>query len=54
MLSNDALTEFKRIFAEEHGVEISDDYALELALALLGIFDVVHKPVRKEWDEAYV
>lgn len=50
MLSNEALTEFKRIFAEEEGVELPDDYALELALALLGLFDEVYKPVCKEWD----
>ena len=53
MLSNEALTEYKQIFAEEFGVQISDDYALELALKLLGIFDATYKPIRKEWDEPH-
>ncbi|MES2994661.1 MAG: hypothetical protein V4681_01345 [Patescibacteria group bacterium] len=53
MLSQEALLEFKRIYAEEEGIELPDDFALELAVALLGLFDVVYKPLKKEWVNEY-
>lgn len=50
MLSEQALTDFKRIYAEEYGVDISDEYALELAVNLLGLFDEIYRPVKATWD----
>jgi len=51
MLSNEALNEFKQIWNEEIGTEISDEKAVELAINLLTLFDVIYRPVKKQWLE---
>ena len=51
MLSDKALEEFKEIWLEEIGEEISDEQAMELGLNLLSIFDAVYRPIKKEWME---
>lgn len=51
MLSDAALQEFKKIYGEEIGEEISDEKAVELGINLLTIFDKVYRPVKKEWLE---
>jgi hypothetical protein len=50
MLSQQALTDFKEIYAEEFGEEISEEYALELAVKLLGLIDELYRPVKAAWD----
>jgi len=49
MLSENALNEFKKIWFEEFGEEISDEKAAELAINLLTFFDHIYRPVKKEW-----
>jgi hypothetical protein len=49
VVSKEALEEFKRIYAAEHGVELSDKVALELAANLLTFMNAVYRPVKKEW-----
>lgn len=51
MLSEKALQEFKEIYREEYGEEISDEEALKLGINLLTIFDKVYRPVKREWAE---
>lgn len=52
MITKEALREFKAIYREQYGKDISDKDALDLALNLLTIMDVVYRPVKKEWVEA--
>lgn len=44
MLSPQAVKEFKEIYREETGLELSDDKALELATQLIGFFEVIYLP----------
>lgn len=53
MLSDKALQEFKRIFKEEKGFELSDEQAMEEAIALLTFYDKVYRPIKKSWLEEY-
>jgi len=51
-LSKEAIEEFKEIYRQEFGEEISDQKALELALNLLNLFKVIYKPItKKEFEE---
>jgi hypothetical protein len=49
MISEIALQEFKRIWLEEFGEEISDEKATELGINLLTLFDAIYRPVPKSW-----
>lgn len=49
MISEKALREFKKIYAEEFGEIISDEKAMGLASSLLSLFDKIYRPVKKEW-----
>ena len=51
MVSEKALQEFKKIWREEFGEEISDQKALDEATALLALFDAIYRPIKKEWLE---
>lgn len=53
MISKEALEEFKKIWREEHGEDISDEVALDEAVNLLTIMNVVYRPLKKEWVEEY-
>ncbi len=53
MLSKEAIEEFKKIFREEKGVELSDEEAMEEATALLTLFNVVYRPIKKEWADEF-
>ena len=53
MVSEKALQEFKTIWREEFGEDISDEKALEEATALLTMFDAIYCPIRKEWAEEF-
>lgn len=54
MLSQKALQEFKEIFRAEKGTELSDAEAMEEAVALLTFYNVVYRPVKREWLEEYL
>ncbi len=49
MLSEKALREFKRIWEEERGEIISDEFAMEQAVSLLTSLDVIYRPLKKAW-----
>ncbi len=49
MLSENALREFKKIYLEEYGEEISDEQAEELGTNFLTIFQHIYHPLRSEW-----
>lgn len=53
MVSEQALREFKRLWREEFGEELSDEKALEEATALLTMFDAIYRPIKKEWSDEY-
>ena len=49
MISETALQEFKKIWVEEFGEEISDEQAVELGTNLLTLFHHIYRPVKKDW-----
>lgn len=48
MLSQQALQEFKEIWKQEYGEDISDDFAVGQAINLLTLFDEIYQPVKPE------
>ncbi len=46
-ISNESLEEFKRLYREEFGEELSDREALEIAQRLLGFVMLVCRPLPK-------
>ncbi len=53
MISQEALKEFKKIWKEEYGNDISDDFALEKAINLLSLMDAIYHPIKKDWLNKY-
>jgi hypothetical protein len=53
MVTPEALSEFKRIWMEEVGTEITDAEALTKATALLSLFDIIYRPIPKAWIKKY-
>ena len=51
MISDAALSDFKKIWADEFGTEIPDEVAVEEAINLLTMFNTVYRPL-KESDVA--
>jgi len=49
MLSAQALQEFKEIWKQEFGEEISSDLAIEEGINLLTMFNAVYRPIKEEW-----
>lgn len=49
MISETALQEFKKLYFEEFGEEISDEQAMELSTNLLTLFNHIYRPIKKEW-----
>jgi hypothetical protein len=49
MISSKALEDFKAIWFEEFGNEISDELAIGEAVNLLTMFDAVYRPLKKGW-----
>jgi len=45
--SKEAIREFKSIWKEEFGEEISDNEAYESAVDLLGLFEIICRPIGK-------
>lgn len=46
MISNESLEEFKQIYLEEFGVQLSNEEALEKALPVLNLVKTLIEPVR--------
>ena len=51
MIPKKALEEFKQIYKRE---DISDELAMEEAVTLLTFFNVVYRPIKKEWLQEYL
>ena len=51
MLSKQALEEFKKIWREEKGEDISDAEATDEAINLLTMMNAIYRPIKKEWVE---
>ena len=49
MISDAALKRFQAIWREEFQEEISDEVAMVEATQLLTLFDVIYRPIRKDW-----
>lgn len=47
-LSREAIAEFKEIYKDEFGVELTDDEVQEIATRLLRFFGILHKPLPGE------
>ena len=46
-LSKEAINEFKKIYREELGEEISDSEAQEMGESLLSLFKIIYRPIPK-------
>lgn len=53
MLSKEAIEEFKQIVREDYGLEMPDDLVMDEATNFLTFFDVVHRPIKKSWNDEY-
>lgn len=53
MLSKEALDEYREIYRNEHGEVPSDEVLVEEATKLLTVFDLIYRPIKKDWLEAY-
>lgn len=51
MISKKALEEFKQVWKKEFNEEISDEKAMEEAINLLTLMNVIYRPAKKEWVE---
>ena len=49
MISDKAIQEFKKIWKEQFGEDISDEKAMDEGTALLTLMNVVYRPIKKEW-----
>lgn len=49
MISPEALEKYKVIYRSKFGKDISDQEALDQAIKLLTLVDIVYRPVKKEW-----
>ncbi len=47
-LSNEAIEEFKEIYSQEVGEEISNEKARELGENLLSLFKVIYRPISEK------
>ncbi len=53
MLSKKALSDFKTIWRKQFSEDISDEKATEEAINLLNLFNVIYRPIKKEWADEY-
>ncbi len=53
MLSDKAIEEFKQLYKEQYGEELTDSVAAEAANRLLRLVDIVYRPIPKDWEEKY-
>ena len=51
MISDVALSDFKKIWLDEFGTEIPNEVAIEEAINLLTMFDAIYRPIKQEWVE---
>ena len=51
-LSRDAIEEFKKIYHEEFGANLSDAEALEMGQRLLSLFEILSRPLAPSSSES--
>lgn len=51
MLSKKALEDFKAIWRKQFNEDITDEKATEEAINLLNLFNVIYRPIKKEWAD---
>jgi len=51
LITQKALDDFKVIWKEVYGEEISDEFALQHAFVLLNFTNLIYRPLKKEWVE---
>ena len=49
MISKEALEEYKRIYKNQFGENVSDEEALDQAINLLTLVDRIYGPIKKDW-----
>ena len=49
MVSKEALKEFKELYRQEYGTELSDSEAADLAINFLTFMSAIYRPVKREW-----
>lgn len=47
MLSREAINEFKQIYREEYGQELSEQEAVKLATEFITFFKAIYRPIPK-------
>lgn len=52
-LPPEAIKEFKVLYKKEFGVDLSDEEATMRANNLVGLYDAVYSPVKKEWLDEF-
>lgn len=53
MLPKEVAEEFKKIWREEFGEDISNEEATKHGINLLTLFNVIYRPIKKSWLEEY-
>lgn len=53
LITSERLTEFKRLYLKEFGEELSDEQALEKAIALVRLFRAIYRPIPVEKEALY-
>ena len=53
MISDAALSDFKKIWLDEFGTEIPDEVAVEEAINLLTMFNTVYRPLKESDVDEY-
>lgn len=53
MISKEAVEKFKAIWKEKFDEEISDEKATEKGINLLTLFNIIYRPIKKEWQKEF-
>lgn len=53
MISPEAIKEFREIWKEEFNEDLPEKIVVEEATNLLTIFNVIYRPIKKEWFDKY-
>ena len=49
MISEEALEEYKKMYKDEFGTDITDEEAMEQATSLLTMMNAIYRPIKREW-----
>jgi hypothetical protein len=48
-MTDQALADFKKLWKDEFGEDLTDAIALEEATAIVTLFSTIYRPIKKEW-----